>query len=1040
MPVTEVFQAAADSDRQPVGYKLSRELVNLAEQSAQFGLQALPGKEWSLHYSQGSKNPIQVLQELLDGTIDVDVASRQLKPDAVIFDIHDLETLGFEAVSAKVHELTAFYGLQDYRNYAEFVASMRDKNISLEDIQKVYTGISRARVQKRLYDAYGGSGKRSLESALTLEMSDAENRFARLSSINRVLAALKQNWLSGEIKLSTSRQGSILEGLLTADERQLYEKLRDDYYEYLQNGDVNAYKRLTQTVGDQFADLIKPTLDQNAETSDAGQQLEKELENLDKQPGPIGSKDDPAIPHADQDEYRPEAPPDSSGNQETAKGVKIYFEIRPPLGGYYVRGRKSYYSISEKEWSKKKSLKSYSDSVKGTERHNISGYLGTEITALPIPRGYAVDTASLQTNINTRVEFFRDQNGCFYFQAETSCKYGVDFVKSDNYAVENLINSDIEQMYQGSLTTETEKFLAAIDGDNIRKVKLIKSYINAHHFYPGGGDLKMAQGVQYKLRQESTGENYIYNLDQSEYLECYSANTLFCAMMRKKGVPARLVVGDKVEGSQNGRSLITDQTGHAWSEIWDGNKWIRFDATPPPKPEDKKQNKNPQEEKDSAPEAKDENADKDESSNQSNQKDESDSSQEQISEASDEQKNQSEKMMENAKQKNKEMQQAVDQIKEKIKDAKTVEEIEKLKEELEKLDMPEDIDGSIEDAIEAKSEIIKDELKEKIQEMAEDGFLDQDKADQLKDKIDENSMEAIKQVEKEIQREKALFDEYEAYRQAVQPYVDSWWKYFAEQLPKEKDVDQDEDSLSRSGKFNRASIKRMRNLIFGQIKNPRKFLESIRPKFMASIVVDVSGSMGGDKLKQAILLMVFYNELFGRISKEYGYIRYANYVFADAVTEVKSFDHDYFSTERYRYEDGTQSTVKVHIMNALRAGGGTNMMEAAMKVGQRLNDEQQNYNGFCSAMYFVGDGDDTCGNSQRVKQYLNNVDAERGGFGQHIVSAIMLGGESQRQALAKIFGDENTTVAANLEELIGQSMAKFDDDMRSYLDGVTRRG
>src|SRR3989338_10094794 len=122
-----------------------------------------------------------------------------------------------------------------------------------------------------------------------------------------------------------------------------------------------------------------------------------------------------------------------------------------------------------------------------------------------------------------------------------------------------------------------------------QKAEAARQYILANHFYPGGGDLQAAQAVQYKLRSESTGDTYLQNIDASEYLECYSANTKFIAMMRKAGIPARLVVGHKVEGAKDGKSAITQSTGHAWSEIWDGQAWRRFGAAPPAKPEDQKE-------------------------------------------------------------------------------------------------------------------------------------------------------------------------------------------------------------------------------------------------------------------------------------------------------------------------------------------------------------------------------------------------------------------------------------------------------------------
>ena len=50
-----------------------------------------------------------------------------------------------------------------------------------------------------------------------------------------------------------------------------------------------------------------------------------------------------------------------------------------------------------------------------------------------------------------------------------------------------------------------------------------------------------------------------------------------------------------------------------------------------------------------------------------------------------------------------------------------------------------------------------------------------------------------------------------------------------------------------------------------------------------------------------------------------------------------------------------------------------------------------------------------------------------------MLSAIMLGDESQRQELAAIFGDEHTTVAPDFDTLIEQSMYKFDEDIEAYL-------
>ena len=194
--------------------------------------------------------------------------------------------------------------------------------------------------------------------------------------------------------------------------------------------------------------------------------------------------------------------------------------------------------------------------------------------------------------------------------------------------------------------------------------------------------------------------------------------------------------------------------------------------------------------------------------------------------------------------------------------------------------------------------------------------------------------------------------------------------------------------------------------------------------------------MSGEKLSSARKLLVFYNELLTRISNEYGYIRYANYVFSDSVLEVKTFDQEYDSPKRYTFSDGKIATIKSRLMEKLQVAGGTDMLPAIRRAAKDLNEETFEYPDYASALYFVRDGGDTSGNAQRIKEFLRLNQAERG-FGEHMLSAIMLGDESQRQELAAIFGDDHTTVAPDFDTLIERSMEKFDEDITAYLQNKT---
>jgi hypothetical protein len=123
-------------------------------------------------------------------------------------------------------------------------------------------------------------------------------------------------------------------------------------------------------------------------------------------------------------------------------------------------------------------------------------------------------------------------------------------------------------------------------------------------------------------------------------------------------------------------------------------------------------------------------------------------------------------------------------------------------------------------------------------------------------------------------------------------------------------------------------------------------------------------------------------------------------------------------------------------MQAIKAKGGTNMFTAVKKAAADLNAQVADHPDYASALYFIGDGEDTSGNTEKIKQYLTTTEAETGGFGTHMTSAIMLGNESQRQALATVFGDEATRVADSLETLIEESMLKFEEDITGYLENL----
>lgn len=1033
----DMDKEGAELPRQPLQKdNFAREKVFLAGQASEGGLKVLPGKTWAFHYPNGAEARDAAISGLISGKVGVEEAVGDIKPDVLIYAAEDLNEQGLPTVSGRIRDVSSYVTHYDYPRFAQFVSEMQGTKASPQTAQALYDGIAQSRIRKKMMDAYGYTGRKQMEAALRLEAQNTAEQIGNLPKVEKVLGALKLNWFTEDLQLARTEQRDQAVGQLSPDERELYDKLKEPYQNYVRRGDESAYESLTNGIKEnvpRIQEKPKPEKDERLE------QIKEELEEYKDQAVPPVTPGDPSIPPGDSDEYHtPEASPWES--KENAQS-RPYFEITPngtstkPLTGFYASGRKSYYDIDTKTWSKKKQISSYSSQLSGSERQTISGTTDAGLKSIPIPNSYGLDMSSLKYN-GAKPEISRDQNGCFYIKTDGNSKFSIDFLKEDPTFAGRPIADDIVPIHRGQLSPETENVMSGLVGSDLEKAELLRQYLLSKHFYPGDGDLQMAQSLQLKLRSESTGENYIQNLDKSEYLECYSANTLYIAMLRKVGVPSRLVIGHKVEGAKDGKATINSGTGHAWTEIWDGKAWRRMDATPrarnPKQDQDKDQSSPSEEAQDGGIERQDQGQPQEGQGGQSGES----MPDQQMGEASDEDVSQGESELNNAQQFSDQINQQKHYLDKKVEDAQTFQDLNKLKQEGQDSELFEDMKQDLQKKLEAKEEQMKEAVKENLDEMVQDGFLDEERRAELEKQLEEKELEELDRVREQIEQENQMFNEYQGIKDEVMPLVDQWFKYFAERLPRQQEVEVDEDSLTRQGAFNRHSVMKPRNLLFGTVKNPRMIKPSIKPKFLASVMVDVSGSMAGEKLNMARKQLIFYNELFSRIGNEFGFIRYANNIFSDNVVDLKEYDQDYESPTRYDWGDGTRSTVKARLMQSLHTQGGTNMLPAIQKAAKDLNEETFEYPDYASALYFVGDGQDMHGNAQRIREFLKLSEADHG-FGDHMLSAIMLGDESQRQELADIFGDEHTTVAPDFESLIEQSMSKFDEDITDYLRDKT---
>ncbi len=138
--------------------------------------------------------------------------------------------------------------------------------------------------------------------------------------------------------------------------------------------------------------------------------------------------------------------------------------------------------------------------------------------------------------------FLADQDGCIYVQcrlAHQQMSFPFSVGKSTHTTYPGV--SDSEKMIVDDISPETRTLLAQCQGRSPQEIAtLIRAYILRTKKY--------STKVQGTLHKKSNARNYITNLDRSPILECYSANTLFVALMRELGVPARIVLGHMAQG------------------------------------------------------------------------------------------------------------------------------------------------------------------------------------------------------------------------------------------------------------------------------------------------------------------------------------------------------------------------------------------------------------------------------------------------------------------------------------------------------------
>jgi hypothetical protein len=323
-------------------------------------------------------------------------------------------------------------------------------------------------------------------------------------------------------------------------------------------------------------------------------------------------------------------------------------------------------------------------------------------------------------------------------------------------------------------------------------------------------------------------------------------------------------------------------------------------------------------------------------------------------------------------------------ISEKIKNAKTKEEVDRIMREKE---LPEDYLEDLRKQAEARKQAIETEANRKKIEMEKLGFEDY---------------------------EEALFDELMILESSAKQGLDSFNKEIVKVLPRKTEMEW-EGPYNRGKKIMKNRVAREAATGRYDFLSKRQEKQSEDPKLFVKLIIDRSGSMGGKKMEESLKTCMFFWNVLKELNIPF------SITFFDSTTQrVMDFGED---------PDKSGSKVKVNLMRGSKImGGSTNIEVALLDADEELRKNKMRYPGCLSSVFFIGDGEANAGKTgSSLKELVDDLKS------RHIVSAYALGGSGK--ALTDSFGEDSTVEVNDFENLPQEAKSK----LKQILQTVKKR-
>ncbi len=325
-------------------------------------------------------------------------------------------------------------------------------------------------------------------------------------------------------------------------------------------------------------------------------------------------------------------------------------------------------------------------------------------------------------------------------------------------------------------------------------------------------------------------------------------------------------------------------------------------------------------------------------------------------------------------------------------------------------------DKDVKSVDEALKELEEELAKVQSEEDAEAARQNAERAEQLAQEIRKAEMEN-EGFDPNQADEHALYDQYKELERSTAGYVKPFIDSLRPLLPRNR-------ALSFQGhhytgpKIDFREVARRVPVKDYKIHQRPVVVESPQPRMYIELLIDNSGSMAGEKMRETVRSAIFW----GRVLKAFE-IPFAIKLFGTDVITVKDFDQE--------FDDPRQRIKPRLIQQATASMGGTDIGAPLMKAHEEMVEERRRYKNSLGAIFVLSDS----GANQGLtgSSLKGKVDEIREHF---VVSNFILTTSSGEISEAKsIFGDEHVVAPANFNELCPETIRV----LRGTLDGFRKK-